>query len=225
MLLVLHGAFARCALLAQPAIPSGSALSPPHTCAGVPLPCLTVAFIAVPAVSPPLRAPTMRGKSPPRPCLPRRWPSVSDGSACAQWAHAASAPLRVPYNYFHATSRPPSPCQGQGLRLLVYCAAACRGAMHPPSLCRVCNTTLAAFSTIFEGGSGRLCVSLGEGPQSKPESLLITSRRSSTTSTLCATLHVPRPAYASSCMRCVCAALAVVPHFAPLRYFNARSWH
>ena len=38
--------------------------------------------------------------------------------------------------YFHATSRPPSPCQGQGLCLLVYCAAACRGAMHPPSLCR-----------------------------------------------------------------------------------------
>ena len=44
----------------------------------------------------------------------------------------------------------------RGFSLLVYCAAACRGAMHPPSLCRVCNTTLAAFSTIFEGGSERL---------------------------------------------------------------------
>ena len=115
MLLVLHGAFARCALLAQPATPSGSAPSPPHTCAGV-------SCLALP--SPPSPFPTSRRLSA-HPqcavsrrrdhCLPRRRPSVSDGQACALQAHAASAPSRVPTMLLPCYFPPTLPLPGTGV--------------------------------------------------------------------------------------------------------------
>ena len=105
-----------------------------HPCAGVLLPRLTISSIAVPAFLPPLRASTMRGKPPPHALLAaavalrRRRPHARPSGP-----RRSTPAMRA---ILHALSRPPSPCQGQGLRLLVYCAAACRGAMHPPSLCR-----------------------------------------------------------------------------------------
>ena len=129
-----------------------------------PLPCPTVAFNAVSALSPPLRASTMRGKPPPHALLAavdalrRRRPHARPSGP-----RRSTPAMRA---ILHALSRPPSPCQGQGLCLLVYGAVACLGAVHPPSLCRVCNTTLAAIFTIcFEGGACDSACLWGRGPK------------------------------------------------------------
>ena len=211
MLLVLHGAFARCALLAQPATPSGSAPSPPHTCAGVRLPCLTVAFIAVPDVSPPLRAPTMRGKPPPRPLL-------ATAAALRLWRLSVrpTGPRRfcTLTGTYHVTSMllPAHPPLARDRGYASWCIAP-RLAVALCTL-RPCaaiyNTYLVAFFTsVFEGGVGDSACLWG-GTQSKSESSLAASRRYSTTPSSSFMQCVPRldvcylrHASLALCARCV----------------------